>query len=148
MSIVSWIEIGISSLTHSGKLIGNGSVRPLATLLDFIIIAILTALLTFTFCVDSWSCLAMRSYTFGPMHSPNMTNGQENLMMALVKLRRVDYLTLPNSSGSTKICCHDLVSTLCLKKKFPPLNSLWHFLSNLNRFSKKWGEVGSVVWLL
>ena len=40
---------------------------------------------------------------FGSMRNPNMTKGQENLLVALVNRRRVVVLTLPNSSGS-RVC--------------------------------------------
>ena len=37
---------------------------------------------------------------WSPVHNPNMTKGQENLLVALANQRRVVGLTLPNSSGS------------------------------------------------
>ena len=49
---------------------------------------------------DGRSRPALRPCMIGPMHNPNMTKGQENLLVSLANRRRVVGLTLPNFSGS------------------------------------------------
>ena len=65
---------------------------------------------TFTFRVDGRSCPARRPCIFGPMHNPNTTKGQENLLVALANQSRVIGFTLPNSSGS--IVCAPMIEYL------------------------------------
>ena len=60
-----------------------------------------TCTFSFTFGVDGQSRPVLRLIMFSPMHNPNTTKGQENLLAALANRRRVVGLTLPNYSGST-----------------------------------------------
>ena len=55
---------------------------------------------TFPFRTDGRSHLALRPCMCGPVRNPNMTKGQENLLVASANWRTVIGLTLPNSSAS------------------------------------------------